>query len=398
MTKIRTRMRMNDPLFSGVSPNDATLCRFKKDPLRYLILLVIAAGWMFIPGYSLSAELSKEETKNGERNFYEVLEDVMGDFEFDLKNGNVYGLKDLSLRNMALSENVPPSFKNHLEQLITERILKTTKTRIIQCLACRAKKTSLNGDQVVITSPDTNPTELARIAKMSNIMHFMDVAFLYQPTGMVLSMYITEPESGAVLWSRSYNSETSRAAAFRRGVDYAQVDDARRMTEYAPTVQYRGGIYYLYEPNISQTTGCLAIGFRMAERYDNRKKEVGFQAYYLKDASTIIGTSTTTSSTTSTNLYSGINITLMFVHGWNLIGDEENFNKVRGGVYVGIGGTYASGYLGSVAEASYEWRLGKHYSVSLHLGYRPSATAMLTDTQSTTVSGVRYGLGINMLF
>jgi len=44
--------------------------------------------------------------------------------------------------------------------------------------------------------------------------------------GDILSMYITDPESGSVIWSRSYNSETSRAAAFRRGVDYTQIDDA----------------------------------------------------------------------------------------------------------------------------------------------------------------------------
>ncbi len=66
-----------------------------------------------------------------ERNFYEVLEDVMGDFEYDLKHGDVYGLKDLAIRNVATSENIPPSFKNHLELLITERILRNSKTHVI---------------------------------------------------------------------------------------------------------------------------------------------------------------------------------------------------------------------------------------------------------------------------
>ena len=337
----------------------------------------------------------------GERNFYEVLEDVLGDFEFDLKNGNVHGLKDVAIRNIAVSENVPPSFKSHLELLITERILKSSKARIIQCLPCRAKKTSLNGDQVVITSPDTNPVELSRIAKMSNIQNFLDVAFSYQPNGMVLSMFITEPESGSIVWSRSYNSETSRASAFRRGVDYSQVDDARRATEYTPAVQYRVGITYMFEPNVSGTTGCLGLSFRMVERYDNRKKEVGFTFDYLKDASTIVGTATTTAASAAAaraNLYSGINLTLQFVHGWNLIGDEENFNKVRGSAFVGVGGTYASGFLGALIRTSYEWRLGKHYSVSTTIGYRPSSTAMIPGTAATSVSGVEFGLGINMLF
>src|SRR5690242_10781086 len=49
------------------------------------------------------------------RNFYNVLEDLMADFEYDLKNGQVIGLKDLSIRNIATSENIPGSFKSHLE-------------------------------------------------------------------------------------------------------------------------------------------------------------------------------------------------------------------------------------------------------------------------------------------
>lgn len=382
-------------------------CRHERRPLKYafaaacfsLLLSVSPFAEKIAKAASVAEATPMSTPKDGERNFYEVLDDLLGDFEYDLKNGNVYGLKDIAIRNIAVSENIPPSFKSHLELLITEKILKTTKTRVIQCLPCRSKRTSLNGDQVVITSPDTNPTELARIAKMSNIMNFLDVAYSYQPTGMVLSMFITEPESGSIIWSRSYNSETSRASAFRRGVDYAQVDDARRQTEYTPTILYRVGINYLFEPNISGSTGCLGLGFRMVERYDNRKKEVGFEADYLKDSSTIVGTSTTAATTASTaNLYSGINLTLLFLHAWNLIGDEENFNKVRGSVSLGVGGTYASGFLGGLFRTSYEWRLGKHYSVNANVGYRPSSTPMIAGTPGAPVSGAEFGLGVNMLF
>ncbi|MEK6704580.1 MAG: hypothetical protein AABZ06_02220 [Bdellovibrionota bacterium] len=359
-----------------------------------LLTIAITAPYVALA----SDEPQKPQIANdtgSERNFYDVLEDVLGDFEFDLKNGNVYGLKDMSIRNIALSENMPPSFKAHLELLVTEKVLKHTKVRVIQCLPCKAKKASLNGDQVVITSPDTNQTELSRIAKMSNISNFMDIAFAYQPTGMVLSMFIIDPETGSINWSRSYNSETSRAAAFRRGVDYSQIDDARKRTEYTPTIQYRIGVAYLFEPNISSQTGCLGLVFRMVERYDNRKKEVGFEFNYLKDASTIIGTPETASAD---NLYSGINLTMLFTHVWNLIGDEENFNKVRSGISGGLGGTYASGYLGALIRAGYEWRLGRHYSVVTMLGYRPSSTAVLSTSTTTSVSGLEFGLAINMLF
>lgn len=366
----------------------------KKSACSKILGIAVVA---IVLGFTASSHAADAPKKNdSERNFYEVLEDVIGDFEFDLKDGNVTGLKDLAIRNVVLSENVPPSFKNHLELLITERILKETKARVIQCLPCKSRKALLSGDQVTITSPDTNPVELARIAKLAGISHFMDIVFTYQPTGMVLSMYITDPETGSIIWSRSYNSENSRASAFRRGVDYSQIDSARKQTEYMPTVQYRTTILYLFEPNVSGTTGCIGAGFRMMERYDNRKKEVGFEMDYLKDASTIVNSSATAASTV--NLYSGINLTLLFVHGWNLIGDEENFNRARGHIFAAIGGTYSSGFLGGLARFGYEWRLGKHFAVSGNLGYRPSASAFLTGTSAGSVSGVEFGLGVSLLF
>ncbi len=345
------------------------------------------------PVASLSAVPSKD---SHERNFYEVMDDVLGDFEYDLKNGNVSGLKDLSIRNIAASENIPPSFKSHLELLVTERILRNSKTRVLQCLPCKAKKTTLNGDQVTISSPDTNPTELARIAKISGIEHYMDLAFLYAPSGIILSMYITDPESQSIIWSRSYNSETSLASAFRRGVDYNQIDEARKTTEYSPAIQSRLTLYYLFEPDLPSTSGCLALGYRMVERYDNRKKEVGFEANYMTNASTLINSA----GASPQDIYAGLgfNLTLIFIHAWNFIGEEENYNKIRGSAFVGVGGTYASGFLGGLIRTGYEWRMAKHFGVSLTLGYRPQTSAFISGTTSGTISGLEYGLGINFLF
>jgi hypothetical protein len=372
------------------------ICALGSFKFMAFVLALFCAGLTYASSSASTNDQPKSEPKfaTGERNFYEVLEDLLGDFEFDIKNGQIAGLKDVSLRNIALSENIPPSFKSHLELVITEKILKNSRTKVIQCLPCRAKRTMLNGDQVVITSPETNPAELSRIAKLSGIEHFVDATFTYQPTGMVLSMFITHAESGAIVWSRSYNSETSRASAYRRGVDFSQVDDARRMTEYQPMVQYRLTSYYLFEKNVTGTTGCLGLGLRMVERYDNRHKEVGFELDYLKDASSLVNS---TASSTD-NLYNGINLTLLFMHSWNLIGNEENYNLVRGNVFVGIGGTYTSGFLGGLIRTGYEWRLAKHWAVSTVLGYRPKSTAFLGTSAGQAVSGPEFGLGINYLF
>ncbi len=338
-----------------------------------------------------------KETKKDEdsktRNFYEVLNDVLADFEYDLKNGQVSGIKDMSIRNIAMSENIPPSFKQHIELLVTEKIIKTTKARMIQCLPCKAKRTTLNGDQVVISSPETNQSELYRIAKTTGISNFMDVAFAYQPTGMVLSMYTVDAETGSVIWSRSYNSETSRASAFRRGEDFTQIDQARKNEEYVPETRFFLGTAYLNEPNIGTRTSALAIMARLVERYDNRKKEVGFEMDYILDTSSLIGGSTITN-----NVWSGFNLTLLFTHTWNIIGEVENFNRPRGGIVTAIGGTYAGGFLGALIRVSYEWRLAKHWGVDAILGYRPAASQFSGTTNNGTLTGLEIGVGVGYAF
>jgi hypothetical protein len=343
------------------------------------------------------SDIAPKERNEKIRNFYQVLEDVLADFEYDIKNGQVKGLKDLALRNIATSENVPPSFKSHIELLVTERVLTAAKTRVIQCQVCRSKRASLSADNIVIQSPDTNPAELTRLAQAAGILNFMDVAFAYQPTGMILSLFVTEAESGSVVWSRSYNSETSRAAAFRRGVDYSQIDEARKNVEYVPTIQYRPTFYYLFAQNVGETSGALGLGLRVNERYDNRKKEVGFELNYFLDSASIAG-SDATEAEAAQSLYGSLNFTLLFVHAWNLIGDLESYNRMRGSIFAAIGGTYASGFLGGLVRGGYEWRMGKHWGIQAVLGYRPSATRFIDGSSVGIVSGVEFGLGISALF
>ncbi len=359
------------------------------------VLLALLGASVILSGVASAAD-SKTDSKTEEsaRSFYTVLEDLMGDFEYDLKNGKVSGLRDLSIRSIVVNELVPPSFKNHLELVLSERLIKAARVRVLQCLPCKARKTVLRGEKVVLSSPENNPQELSRIARQSGIQNFMDVVFTYQPGGMVLSLSIQDADSGTIAWTSSYNSETSRTAAYRQGINPPENSGTRSASEYLPQVQYRISLIYGQQRNVDTSTGTLGAAFRMMERYDNRKKEVGFELSYHQNASTLVGAT----ADTTTDLYSGLNLTLLFMHGWNLIGEEENLNQARGGVVVGVGGTYASGFLGGLVRAGYEWRLARHWAVSANLGYRPSATKFVGTAAAGTVAGVEYGLGISALF
>ncbi|MGK5084292.1 hypothetical protein WDW37_13430 [Bdellovibrionota bacterium FG-1] len=356
----------------------------------------ITFGLAFAMGIALPPAYAKAPW---ERDFYEVVKDVVGDFEYDLRDGSAKGVQNISLRNITTSENIPASFRDHLEVLINESIVNNTKSKVIQCIACRAKRATLTGSHFVVKTPETNPTELARIAKEAGIEHFLDAVFTFQSTSMILSLTISDPKDGTVVWTRNYNSETSRAAAFRRGIDYSQSDLARRVTEYAPSIQYRGVVYYLSEPNVTGLSGCVGAGFRMVQRYDNRKKEIGFEADYIRNAATLSGTVTGASggSSSDPDLYGMINLTLLFVHSWNFIANKEDFDKVRGNILVGVGGTYSAGYMGGLIRTGWEWRLAKHFAVNAVVGFRPSSTAMI-GAKGTTISGAEIGAGINLLY
>lgn len=331
------------------------------------------------------------------RNFYQVLEEVLNDFEFDLKTRKVVGLKNLSIRNVVTSENIPPSFQNHLELLVSERILKTSQTRVVHCVACRSKRATLNGQTMVISSSEKSHDELQRIAKLNGIENFMDIAFAYQPTGMILSLQISDAETGTMLWSRNYNSETTRAEAARKGIDYEQLENKEVALEYEPTLQKKPTIYTVMAPKAgSGHSMSLALGFRMMERYDNRTKEVGFEINSYFDIPSVVGSATEAEK--RQNVFSGFNVTMLFVHGWGMFGKVENYNQARGVIYGAIGGTYASGFLGGVIRGGYEWRLAKHWAVNAFLGYRPSATLVVQTGTTASVSGIEGGLGVGFIF
>lgn len=342
--------------------------------------------------------MNANESSSKERNFYQVLQDLLFDFESDLKEGHVSGLRDLAIRNIVVSEAVPSSFKSHLELVLSEKILATTKTRMIQCLPCRARKAVLWGDQVRIVTPENNPHELSRIAKMNGISNFMDVAYSYQNTSMMLSLTINDAETGSVLWSKSYDSETSRTSLARKGIDPETFERGIKENEYLPTQQWRLSLSYVNSPDVSERSSCLSFATRFVDRYDQKRKEVGL------DFSTMIRTSkfsgeksVTTSSDNGKRIASGMNLNVVFMHAWNYFGNEENFNKMRGTFFIGVGGTYAPKFLGGLFRSGYEWRLAKHWAINITAGYRPPSTTLMNGT-STSVSGIEYGFGISHLF
>jgi len=93
-----------------------------------------------------------------------------------------------------------------------------------------------------------------------------------------------------------------------------------------------------------------------------------------------------------------MNFTMLFQHAWSLFGNEENYNKARGVIIGGIGGTYASGFLGALIRGhmSGDWpNIGLS---TTFLGYRPQGTLVISGSQTAPLSGVEGGIGVGFLF
>jgi hypothetical protein len=103
---------------------------------------------------------------------------VLGEFAEDIQAGAVVGLKDLAIR---------ASSDSRLELRVAEQIMAHSSTRVIHCLACREKN-----------------TDLKRIAKLSNIEHFMEVQYQGTPEHQELSLRITRVKDGKEVWKKTY--------------------------------------------------------------------------------------------------------------------------------------------------------------------------------------------------
>lgn len=362
-----------------------------KNSLKKLVRLIFLVWGVFL--YTSVSQPARADDPPYERSFYQVLDEVLDDFEFDLKKSEVRGIKDVSIRNISLSDNVPSTFKQQLESKLTEKLISGANANVIQCPACRGKKTKIVKGQVILSNAENNPLELIRSAKSAGVSHFLDVTFTYQASEMLLSLTTIAPDTGSVQWTKTYSSEKSRAELKRQGINPDQ-EETNKKTEYAPTTQFRLNVSYQNEPDFNGRTGCLGFGFRGVERYDNLHKEVGFELGLLKNISSL---SSNPSLEARDSLYQNFNLSMLFVHAWNFFETQENYDDIRWSYFLAIGGTYTKGYLGALARTGFEWRFAKSWAAQANIGFRPKATTFINGAERA-VSGAEYGMGVSLMF
>lgn len=348
------------------------------------------------------AEEMRTASSKTVRRFHEVLDEMLAEFGYDVKLGQIKGLKNLAIRKVEVSNSLPHTYEQYVELLIAERIRENSQIRLINCIVCKTRTSTLVEGKLMVTSPTTNIARLDQAATQLGIDNFMDIILVYHTTHMVLAMNIFDAGTKELVWARTYNSETIKSRYQKLAIDYSQVAKSRPGEDYAPEYRYLVGIGGGILPNVAGTArdkSFLVGQFRGSEKFDNRKSEFGLLlSFNLSDSSILSkypteGTAAAASDTAAAASESGPTpkpykyaITLLGTYGHLFVGSVESYNDVRHGLNLGLGCLLATGYLAPAARIGWDMFFGRRFSVGFGvLGVK--ASSILVGSSYVDVSG-----------
>lgn len=361
---------------------------------------------------SREAEALEVDSAPKVRRFHEVLDELLAEFGYDVKMGQIKGLKNLAIRKVAVGDTLPRSYNNYVELLVAERVRENSQIRIINCLPCKTKTSRLVEGKLMITSPATNMAEMSRAADQLGIDYFMDVVLVYQTTHMVLAFQIFNTTTKEMVWTRTYNSETIKSRFQKLAVDYSQVEKSRPGEDYVPDYRYLVGLGGAALPNVDEdatSTGMLALHLRATEKFNNRRSEFGLNLDVFSATSALLNdypsegdaTTATPAAPASNDLKpkpftSAIGLFGIYAH--NFLGALETYNVIRQGMHVGLGGLMSSGYLAPAARLGWDVYFGRRFVVSTTGMFIKSSTVLVKDQKFETKGGIGYEVAMSYNF
>jgi len=322
------------------------------------------------------------------RRFHEVLDELMIEFGYDLKLGQVNGIKNLAIRKAEVNEALPAAYRKYLKMLITERIQMNTDVHLINCITCENKYSKITDGKLIVTSPTTNAALLKSSAEQLGIEYFMDVMLVYHPTQMVLAFEIFKSDTNELVWSRAYNSETIRSRYQRLAVDYKQVEKSRNSNEYVPEYRILAGAGMAYLPNLgsSGNKAMIAAEARATERFNKRHSEFGFSFTYLKTMASLEKLPVTPPATSTTPVPFQNAFLLNVLYGHYFLGSVEDYDEMRQGFHIGAGALVAGLYFAGTVRLGWDFFFGRRWAITVS-GIDVLPSSMLVNAQSVSIKG-----------
>ena len=339
------------------------------------------------------------------RRFHAVLDELLAEFGYDVKAGQIKGLSNVAVRKVKVSSAIPRTYEEYIETLIVERIRENSQVRILDCIPCKTRTSTLIDGKLMITSPATNMAKLESAATTMGIENFMDVILVYHTSHMVLAVNVFNSQSKEMVWARSYNSETLKTRFQKLAVDYSQVEPKRLSEEYTPEYRLMVGLGGASVPNLSgrpADSAMLNLQIRSTEKFNNRHNEVGLMLSVLQAASSVVSSApaessstTTNSTTTSTTTSSSTPVPKAFKTAVGLyahfsylfVGQVESYNEMRTGIGLDLGTLIASGYLAPAARGGFDFFLGRRFSMSFYGHYIGPASVNISGSTAKAKGG-----------
>ena len=334
------------------------------------------------------------------RQFHEVLNDLLSEFAYDVKQGQINGLKNLAIRKVEISDTLPRTYEQYVELLVTERVRENSKVKLINCVSCKSKSSTMVEGKLMITSPLTNVQKMDEAASQLGIENYMDVVLVYHTTHMVLAFNIFNTQTKEMTWARTYNSETLRSRYQRMAVDYNQIEKSRTSEEYVPDYKFLLGIGASQLPNVAGTTrdkSFISLHLRSVEKFDNRRTDFGLLTSFWVNTATFLKSypSEGTSTGTTTETYSGEARPLAYkyvlgIHALaarNFVGDVEMYDRIRHGTHLAVGGLISTGYLAPSVRVGWDMYFGRRFVATIDAHYVVQSTILVGDNYKKARGG-----------
>lgn len=330
------------------------------------------------------------------RRFHEVLDELLAEFGYDIKQGQIDGLRNLAVRKISVNESLPGSYANYLEILLAERVKDNSRIKIISCIPCKSKVSTVVDGKLLISSPSTNLSRLDEAADQMGISHFMDAVLMYHPTHMVLAVEVFDTKSKEQVWTRTYNSETVKSRYQKLAVDYSQVAKSRPGEEYVPEYKFLMGFGGAGIPNIggdSSDSAMVNVQLRATERFNSRRSEFGLLLSNYIANNSIFKKATKTDEevdpdeTNPTPLPFKNAVAFYAIYAHNFIGAIESYNDIRYGINFGVGGLLASQYLAGSARLGWDTYFGRRFVASISVLQLGSSTVTVNEIDVKTKGG-----------
>jgi hypothetical protein len=356
----------------------------------------------------LTSEINQDTTSQTPvRRFNDVLSDLLNEFSYDLKEKTVPALKQVSIRKVVVSESIPRTYETYIESLVVERLKKYGQIKVIACGTCRSKKTILDAGKVTISTPVNNQLELDKLAEQLDIETWIDVALLYQESGMLLGVNAFDSKTKELVWTKVYNSENLyKQVVEGEVVDRTPNTPEEKKPEISKFALVLNAGWSLF-PNVKKKSNMLNAGIRLTEVFNSGHSEVGAlvqgvfdPGLFIKNYEGVEGDISASGevlvgSKKETIKPFPFGLGLYALYGHNFFSGLENLDGFRINSQLGGGVIAAKGFFTFAARGGLGLKFGRSFLLEAAAIYAAPTTLRIKGTYEFKTKG---GVGSEITF